>query len=152
MLPDQIDLLSAFNAHGVEYVVVGGHAVNAYCTPRFTKDLDVLVRSTEVNSHAVFRALAAYGAPMQGVTPEDFRDPNSFFQLGVEPNRIDIMQQIPALTFEEVRSRAFEGVVEGVAVPYISREDLIASKLACGRPGDLADVHQLRKTQNTKQK
>ena len=82
LLPDQLDLLSVFHAHGVRFLVVGGHAVNIYTEPRYTNDLDLLVSGDEVNGHAVYRALAEFGAPLIGVTPEDFIDkPMQYFQV-----------------------------------------------------------------------
>jgi hypothetical protein len=146
MLKDQIDLLSAFNAHGVEYLVVGGHAVNAYTQARFTKDLDVLIRSSEANAAAVYKALAEFGAPLAGVSPADFVGrPEQFFQLGVEPDRIDILQSIAGISFEDAWQAPTLGFVEGVPVRFLSREDLIVNKLAVGRPRDLGDVDELRK-------
>ena len=146
MLKDQIDLLSAFNAHGVDYLVVGGHAVNIYTQARFTKDLDLLIRSSEENAQAVYRALAAFGAPLEGISSADFiGKPDQFFQIGIEPDRIDIMQSIPGVSFEEAWRSATVGTVEGVSVRFISREHLIANKLAAGRPRDLGDVDELRK-------
>jgi hypothetical protein len=71
MLSDQKELLSVFNAHGVKYLVVGGHAVSLYSEPRGTKDLDVFIQADHGNSLAVFRALAEYGAPLAGLTPKD---------------------------------------------------------------------------------
>jgi predicted nucleotidyltransferase len=146
MLKDQIDLLSAFNDHGVEYLVIGGHAVNAYTQGRSTKDLDVLIRSSEANGLLVFKALAEYGAPLGGMTPADFHGkPGQFLQLGIEPNRIDILQGIAGVSFEEAWEHAVTGDVDGVPVRFISREHLIANKLAAGRPRDLGDVDELRK-------
>lgn len=146
MLKDQKDLLSAFNAHGVEYLVVGGQAVNAYGVPRLTKDLDVLIRSSPKNSEAVFRALAAFGAPLYGSGPEDFRDhPNDVFQLGVEPSRVDILQSIPAVAFDEAwENRVRLEIDSGLSANFISRDDLLRNKLECARPQDLADAHQLQ--------
>jgi hypothetical protein len=146
MLKDQIDLLSAFNAHGVEYLVVGGHAVNIYTQARFTKDLDLLIRSSEENARAIYRALAAFGAPLQGISAADFSGkPEEFFQIGIEPDRIDIMQSIPGVSFEDAWNAATIGTIEGVPVRFISREHLIANKMASGRPRDLGDVDELRK-------
>lgn len=146
MLKDQIDLLSAFNDHGVEYLVIGGHAVNAYTQARFTKDLDVLIRSSEANAKAIFQALAQYGAPLAHVSVSDFvGKPEQYFQIGIEPDRIDILQDIPGVSFDEAWRDATVGSVEGLPVRFISREHLIANKLAAGRPRDLGDVDELRK-------
>jgi hypothetical protein len=103
MLPEDLkQLLLAFNAFGVEYLVVGGYAVGVYAEPRATKDLDLFIRSELVNSEAVFRALAAYGAPLTGLSASDFPDdPNSVFQIGQPPARIDILQHIDGVSFDE---------------------------------------------------
>jgi hypothetical protein len=87
MLPEDLRQLSlVFNAHKVEYLIVGGYAVGTYAEPRATKGLDLFIRSEVRNSEAVYRALAAYGAPIAELTPADFRDdPHSVFQIGQPP-------------------------------------------------------------------
>ncbi|MEO7028978.1 MAG: nucleotidyltransferase [Acidobacteriaceae bacterium] len=146
MLKNQSDLLSAFNSHGVEYLVVGGHAVNAYTQARFTKDLDVFIRSSQSNTLAVFKSLAAFGAPLDDMTPSDFvGKPGQYFQIGVEPDRIDVLQSIAGVEFDETWRDSTIGAVEELPVRFISREHLIANKLAAGRPRDLGDVDELRK-------
>ena len=143
---DLKEFLSAFNAHNVEYLVVGGFAVGVHSEPRATKDLDILIRSSVDNSNAVFRALAAYGAPLEGHSPADFRDdPASVHQIGLPPNRIDILQHIEGVSFDEAWEGRVEGMVEGeVPAHVISREHLIRNKLEVGRSRDLADVEALR--------
>ena len=108
MFKDQKDIVAAFNAHGVKYLVIGAHAVGIYAEPRGTKDLDLFIKADEANSKAVFAALAEYGAPLSKMTPADFNDkPSSVFQLGMEPNRVDILQGIAGVTFDNAwRSRA----------------------------------------------
>lgn len=142
---DLKELLSVFNAHKVEYLVVGGYAVGVHAEPRATKYLDLLIRADEQNSEAVFRALAEYGAPLAGLTPANFRDePDSVFQIGLPPFRIDILQRIEGVEFEEAWSGRIEGLGEG-AVPahVISKAHLIRNKLEVGRPQDIADVAAL---------
>src|SRR5450756_2262700 len=97
---DHADLLSALNAHGVKYLVVGGYAVGAYSQPRATKDLDVFILCSEENSHAVFRALAEFGAPLAGYEPADFNDRGSYSQMGEPPLRVDILQVLSGVDFE----------------------------------------------------
>jgi hypothetical protein len=146
MLKDQKELLFEFNAHGVEYLIVGGHAVNAHGVPRTTKDLDVLIRADAANSEKVYAALASFGAPLQGFTPADFRDhPEQIFQIGIEPSRIDILQSIPGLTFEEAWENRVPGRIDDdITAPFIGRDDLILNKELTGRPRDLGDVAELR--------
>lgn len=145
-LPEDLkQLLLAFNAHGVEYLVVGGYAVGFYSDPRATKDIDLFIRSGLKNSEAVFRALADFGAPLTGLTSADFRDnPTSIFQLGHEPARADILQSIDGVDFDEAWPRRVELSLEGVPVHVVSAEHLIQNKLASGRLRDLADVEAIR--------
>ena len=102
-LPEDLrQLLLAFNAHNVEYLVVCAYAVGAYAEPRASKDIDLFIRSEVKNSEAVYRALAEFGAPLAGVTPADFRDnQKSVFQLGMTPVRADILQHIDGVAFDE---------------------------------------------------
>jgi predicted nucleotidyltransferase len=145
-LPEDLkQLLLAFNAHGVEYLVVGGWAVGFYSDPRSTKDIDLFIRSGMKNSEAVFHALADFGAPLVGLTPADFRDnPTSVFQLGHAPVRADILQSVDGLDFDEAWPRRLELSIEGVPVHVVSAADLIQNKLASGRLQDLADVEAIR--------
>jgi hypothetical protein len=152
MLPNDLkELLLAFNAHGVKYLVVGGYAVGVYAEPRATKDLDLFIRPDRINAEIVHRALAAYGAPLQGITPSDFfSDPHSVFQIGQPPIRIDILQQIDGVTFDDAWSNRIEAEVGGISAHVISADDLIRNKLASGRLQDLADAEAVREA--TKEK
>jgi hypothetical protein len=146
MLKDQRDIIAAFNAHGVKYLVIGGHAVSIHAEPRGTKDLDLFIKADEENSKAVFAALAEFGAPLGGMTPADFNDkPTSVFQMGVQPGRVDILQGIAGVSFDEAWESRVEKLLDGNTPAHvISREYLIQNKLAAGRYQDLADVEKLR--------
>src|ERR1035438_274271 len=134
-LPEDLkQLLLAFNAQRVEYLIIGGYAVGIYSEPRATKDLDLFIRSEVRNSEAVDRALDAYGAPIAGLTPADFRDdPNSVFQIGQPPARIDILQNIGGVAFDEAWQHRTEDSLDDVPVHVISAEHLIQSRLQAGR-------------------
>jgi hypothetical protein len=147
MLRDQRDLLCAFNAEGVEYLVVGGHAVNVHGVPRLTKNLDVFIRGNAANGEKVFRALTQFGAPLTGYSAADFHGhEEDVFQIGVEPNRIDILQRITGVDFDAAwqRREMFE-VEEGLTAPFLSLDDVLTNKLEVGRPQDLADADRLTK-------
>src|ERR1700685_3295710 len=90
MYQDYKDLLSAFHAHGVKYLIVGGYAVIFHAQPRFTKDIDLLIKADPANAQAIYAALAEFGVPLQGILPEDFADPRSFFRFGNDPQGFDI--------------------------------------------------------------
>ncbi len=141
MYQDYKDLLSAFQSHGVKYLVVGGYAVIFHAQPRFTKDMDLFIKADWANAQAVHAALAQFGAPLRGIRPEDFTDRSSFFRFGLEPRCIDILPDIPGVDFEGAWQRRVEGVIDaedGLTAFFISKEDLIAAKLASGRTRDLA--------------
>jgi predicted nucleotidyltransferase len=145
MMPDDLkDLLRSFNDHGVKYLIIGGYAFGVHAEPRATKDLDIFIRSDDENSKAVFRALAQYGAPLSNISAADFTD-STTFQIGQPPSRIDILQHIDGVTFDEAWKNRIEGLVEGeIQAAVISRDDLIRNKLATGREEDMLDVRKLR--------
>jgi predicted nucleotidyltransferase len=145
MMPEDLkELLRAFNDQAVKFLIVGGYAFGVHAEPRATKDLDIFVRSDEENSKAVFRALAQYGTPLGGLTPSDFMD-GTTFQIGQPPARIDILQHIDGVTFDEAWENRIEGIIDGqIQAAVISRDDLIRNKLATGREQDILDVKKLR--------
>ena len=145
MMPKDLkELLRAFDDHGVRYLVVGGYAFGVHAEPRATKDLDLFIGSDKENSDAVFRALAQYGAPLTGLSPADFRD-DTIFQIGQPPARIDLLQHIDGVSFDEAWENRIEGLLDGeIRTVVISKDDLIRNKLASGREQDVLDVKKLR--------
>lgn len=144
------DILRVFNAHKVKYLVVGGFAFGVHLEPRTTKDIDLWVRNDPQNAKAVFQSLAEFGAPVAGMTPDDFMD-GTVFQMGQPPNRIDILQQVSGLNFDSAWEHRLEGFIDPETPAFvISRDDLIQNKLASGREQDLLDVKRLRAAQQTK--
>ncbi|MGH8675685.1 MAG: hypothetical protein ACREVG_15410 [Burkholderiales bacterium] len=146
MSPDFKDLLSEFNARGVEYLVVGAHALAAHGRVRATGDLDVWVRPEAANAGRVMEALVEFGAPLHDLTIEDLRRPGTIFQIGVAPLRIDILTDIDAVEFDEAWSSRFVAQFAGETVPVLSVPLLIRNKRAVGRAQDLADVEWLEKS------
>jgi hypothetical protein len=147
MYQDYKDLLSAFNAHGVKYLIVGGYAVIFHAQPRFTRDLDLLIRADPENATATYNALAAFGVPLQGIRAEDLANPNNFFRFGKEPRAIDILPSIDGVEFDGAWEKRIEGVIDphsGLTAYFISAADLVTAKIAAGRLQDLADVEALR--------
>jgi len=146
MYKDFRDILFALNAQGAKYLIVGGYAVSSYTEPRATKDLDLWIKTDTENSHAVYRALVAYGAPLADITPEDFKaKAQTGFQIGVAPVRIDILHHIDGVLFDEAWQNRTETLMDGdIPVYVISRDDLIKNKLESGRPRDLLDIDAIR--------
>lgn len=142
------DLLACLRDGGVDYVIVGAHALAAHQLPRATGDLDVLVRPTADNADRVYRALAAFGAPLttHGVTSTDFATVGNVYQIGLPPRRIDVLTSISGVSFEEAWDGSLELELHGERLRFLGRRELIRNKRAAGRPKDLADVAALERT------
>jgi hypothetical protein len=150
MFDDFKELLSAFNAHNVKYLVVGGYAVSFHAQPRATKDLDLFIQADPDNASAAYAALASFGAPLAGIERRDLADPSKFFRFGRPPISVDILSGIDGVEFEQAWERRVEGVIDpatGLTAFFISKSDLIAAKLAAGRLRDLADVEEIREAE-----
>jgi hypothetical protein len=141
--PDFKDLLNTLNAGGVDYLIIGAHAVIAYTEPRFTKGLDILVRPAPDNARKVYRALLKFGAPVRKIKAEDFLDPDLVYQIGIAPNRIDILTSVKGLTFEEANADSRLIDYDGVPAKVMGRDALIRAKKAAGRPQDRLDIEKL---------
>lgn len=150
MFDDFKELLSAFNAHSVKYLIVGGYAVSFHAQPRATKDLDLFIKADPANARAAYAALASFGAPLGSIQEEDLADPRKFIRFGQMPVAVDILPGIDGVDFDAAWDRRVEGVIDpksGLTAFFISRPDLIASKLAAGRMRDLADVEEIQEAE-----
>ena len=141
--PDFKELLGLFNAHRVEYVVVGGYALAFHGAPRFTGDLDLLVRPTDENAGRIVAALQAFGFGSLGLTSADFLDPDRVVQLGVPPVRVDLLTSISGVRWDDVASGRVRGAYGEVPVDFIGRQEFVKNKRASGRHRDLADLEAL---------
>jgi hypothetical protein len=140
---DYRDLFRIFNAHHVRYLVVGAYAVIYYAEPRYTKDLDIWVEPTQKNAGGVWNALIEFGAPLEGVTQEDFFDEELIYQIGVAPNRVDVMMHIPGLEFPKAWARKATSTYGGEAINILHIDDLIHAKKTTDREEDRMDVKRL---------
>jgi hypothetical protein len=141
--PDYRELFRTFLEEKVEYLIVGAYAVTYYAEPRYTKDLDILIRPTLENATRTLAALKRFEAPLEDIKAEDLTDPELVYQIGVEPNRIDVLMSITGIAFEEAWQHRVQSTYGGVPIYLISREDLITAKKASGRPQDLLDLERL---------
>lgn len=161
MFADFQDLIALLNKHKAKYLVIGGYAVSRHAQPRYTKDLDIFILPAADNARAVFAALAEFGAPLnirtgrdadpttprRALTAKDFEDKSKWITMGVPPMAVDILPEIPGVTFDAAwknRSTQVIDAASGLTAHFISRDDLIAAKLASGRDQDLVDVKALR--------
>jgi len=141
--PHFFDLLSEFNAARVRYLVVGAYVLSYYGRPRTTGDLDLWVDSTLANAQRVFRALRGFGAPLEGISSDDFVTPGTVFQVGVAPSRIDILTSLTGLSFATAWKNRRRARYESVPISLISERDFIRNKRAVGRTRDLADAEEI---------
>ena len=138
--PDFRDMLSELSAQQAEFLVVGAYALAGHGLPRATGDIDIWIRPTRDNAERVWRALVAFGAPLETLTLEDLTTPGVFFQIGVPPRRIDILTAIDGVKFEEAWQTRLECLIDGIGLSVLGRDALIRNKRAAGRPKDLADL------------
>ena len=141
--PDFKDLLGLFNAHKVEYIIVGGYALAFHGAPRYTGDIDIYVKPDDDTAARIIPALAEFGFGSVGLFAEDFERPGQVIQLGVPPVRVDIITSIAGVSWDEAFSGRALGKYGDIQVHYIGREQFIINKKAVARKKDLADLEAL---------
>jgi len=143
--PDFIDFIELLNKHQVEYLVVGAHALAFHGRPRHTGDLDIWIRPSLENASKLVKTINDFGFGSLGLTVEDFIKENYVTQLGYPPLRIDILNSISGVFFEEAYLHKINGEIEGMKISFISVQDFIENKKASGRSKDFADIELLKK-------
>jgi hypothetical protein len=137
------ELLELFNARKVDYVIIGAYALAYHGAPRYTGDLDILVKPDEDNAQKILKALDDFGFGSLDLSVDDFSTPGKVIQLGVSPVRIDLVTSITGLNWEQVAANRVSGAYGDVSVHFIGKQDFIANKKALGRHRDLADIEAL---------
>ena len=137
---DLREFIELLNSKRVEYVVVGAHALAFHGHPRYTGDLDIFLRVSTENAEKIIGTLTAFGFTDMELSEQDFLVDDNVIQLGVPPNRIDLLMSLTGISFEEVWENRASAKFGSVPVSVISREHLIVNKRAVGRPQDLADI------------
>jgi hypothetical protein len=146
MTDDWIDALVSLMAAGARFMVVGAHAMAVHGVPRATQDLDIWIEATEENAARVWRAFVAFGAPLDalGIKQSDFTRPGTIIQIGLPPNRIDVLTEISGVdSFDDAWEERVDRGIGGRSIPFLGRASLLANKRATGRLRDLADVEAL---------
>ena len=146
LAPDFDEFCALLTAREVEFVIVGAHALAFHGAPRFTGDLDILVRPTEGNGRRVLAAIAEFGFPTTPLTATDIAEGTKVIEMGVAPVQIHVMSQIDGVTWDEVWASREVGPFGHRAVAFIGREAFLRNKRAAGRPKDLADIDALRES------
>jgi hypothetical protein len=143
--PDFKDMLYALSAHNVDFLLVGAYAMATHGLPRATGDLDLWIRPTSENASRVMKALADFGAPLRGLNLDDLATEGTVFQIGVQPNRIDLLTKISGVDFEQAYNSRLMIELDGLSIPVIGRQELLINKLATDRPKDKLDAEWLAK-------
>lgn len=144
---DLREFVESLNSNKVDYLIVGAFAVAWYGYPRFTADLDILIRPDNANASRVLDALRQFGFGALGIAIQDLTSAGQVIQLGVKPNRIDILTSVSGVSFEEAWKDRREGSLDGIPAVFIGRTALIRNKESTGRAKDLGDAEELRKRQ-----
>lgn len=141
--PDFEELLRLLEEHAVDYMIVGGYAVAWHGYPRFTKDLDLFFLSSPENIRRLRHALVAFGFAEEDLPEEAFLTPGNVLTFGVAPSRVDLINQIDGLDFNEARPNIVRGRYGNTSANFIGFDDLIRNKRATPRSKDKVDVEEL---------
>lgn len=133
-------MLNALDEAGAEYLVVGAYALAGHGNVRATGDIDIWVRPTPENAQRVWNALTVFKAPRRDLKVEDFCEPDTVYQIGLPPFRIDFLTSISGVDFDKAWANRDSVKFDDCQVVILGREDLLANKRAAGRPKDLVDV------------
>jgi hypothetical protein len=147
---DFIDFISLCNKYQVEYLLVGGLAVAVHGYPRFTGDMDIWMKMTEVNAAKMLQVIDDFGLSSLKITTEDLLQKDGVIQFGVRPVRIDIMNELAGISFDLAFVARREVIREDIKINFIGLHELLASKKAAGRQQDKADIEKLRKVNKLK--
>jgi hypothetical protein len=139
-IQDFEDFLELLDRHGVRYLIIGGLAFIYHAKPRFTKDIDVWLDPDLENLARANAALAEFGSPYL----LNLSDTEEILQLGVAPNRIDLLREAAPLAFEDAWRRRVEGTYGRARACWIAIEDLLAIKERIDHPRHQEDARVLR--------
>ena len=127
----------------VAYLIVGAHALAYHGAPRYTGDLDILVQPNRQNAARILQALGAFGFDELGLTQEDFAVPDKIVQLGVAPERVDIITSLTGVSWKAAVFGSCAGHYGDISVRYLGKGEFVRNKRALGRAKDLADIETL---------
>jgi len=140
---DLREFVELLNAHDVHFVIVGAFALAYHGHARYTSDIDLFIENSSENAERTLRALRDFGFGDIGLTPEDLSSKDQVVQLGVAPNRIDLLTVLSGVSFQEAWASREIGEIGDLKIPFISRALLKQNKLATGRSQDLVDAEYL---------
>ena len=142
---DYKEMLQILLNNKVKFLVVGAYAMGAQGYPRATGDFDIWVEPSPENSKKVYNSLAEFSVPLEQINTETFTEKGIVFQIGVVPRRIDILTFIDGVKFDKAYKDKENIEIEGITIPFLSKENIIKNKKATGREKDKLDVKYLKK-------
>lgn len=148
---DFIDFIELLNEQQVKYMVVGAFALSFHGRPRNTGDLDIWIKPDAENAGKMVKVIEEFGFGQLGLNDEDFLRENYVTQLGYPPLRIDILNAISGINFDDAFHTRLETEIDGLQISFISAEDLIRNKRCVGRPKDLGDIDALEMLKKQKE-
>lgn len=130
---DYRELFALWNAHDVQYIIVGAYALAFHSVPCYTGEIDIFVGTDRENAEHILRALNEFGFGSLVLAAEDFFSPNRVVQLGVPPVRVDILTSLTGVTWKEASRGRQPGFYGDIPVRYMDKNELLANKRALGR-------------------
>jgi len=147
---DFLDFIRLCNNYNVKYLVIGGYAVAVYGYPRLTKDLDVCIQVSEENAEKMTQVINDFGLGSLKLKKEDFLKKDFVTQLGYAPVRIDILNDLDAVSFDDAWKKRIVVMISDVSINFIGYDELLKVKEKAGRKQDIADIEKLKKRNKLK--
>jgi len=144
------DFIALLNRHEVQYMIVGGYALAFHGKPRYTGDIDIWIGISENNAEKLLRVIKDFGLSSLGFEKDDFLKEGYISQIGRPPLRIDILNSIDGVEFDQALEQMQQIDIDGLKVAYIGLSDLLKNKQASGRAKDIADIKEIRKGTSSK--
>ena len=141
---DYKEMLQILLNNEVKFLIVGAYAMGAYGYPRATGDFDIWVETSSNNSRKIYSSLSEFGAPLSDISKDTFTKKGIVFQIGIAPRRIDIITYIDGVNFQDAYKSREDIRLEGLSIPFISKENLIKNKQSTGRKKDKLDADYLK--------
>ena len=139
------EFIQLLNEHDVAYVIVGGYALAVHGYVRYTGDLDVFVALTPDNAAKTLRAFHAFGLNTPDLNTELLLEEGNIIRVGAEPMRLEILNKISGVDFEECYHNRRTITIDDVPVNFVGYQELLKNKRATGRDKDRVDVAELLK-------
>jgi len=141
---DYQDIIELLNAHEVRYLIAGAYAMAVFGYARSTYDIDIWIAKDDQNIDNVLGALEDFGVPFE-LDKKDLQKKDNVIQIGIAPNRIDILTDIDGVDFEEAWQNKKIKQIEDININFLDLKDLIKNKSSTQRAKDQLDLLELTK-------